>query len=209
MRFTLHAVRAASLAGAALAMLACGAVAAVPRPVPSLGGLHDRPLKTPSVTAGQACPASPTVSVAANPSTMTGKTAVPGYAFGSGPAYLSGQTSWYADPAGQVAMVVVDTTTYTGPILVRTRRLDGTGTAGLKNVDEQGIVALAGALGTGTVTTDGVEVAVPAPATPGLWSAWFGRLTVDRPGCYALQVDGTSFTSVIVFAVLPGPLPGG
>ena len=45
--------------------------------------------------------------------------------------------------------------------------------------------------------------------TPGLWSAWFGRLTVDRPGCYALQVDGTSFTSVIVFAVLPGPLPGG
>ena len=50
---------------------------------------------------------------------------------------------------------------------------------------------------------------MPPTSIPGLWSQWLGRLTVDKPGCYGLQVDGTSFTTVVVFAVRPGPVPPG
>jgi hypothetical protein len=59
----------------------------------------------------------------------------------------------------------------------------------------------------GTASSDGVDAAVP-PGTSG-WSSWLGRLTAGAPGCYGIQVDGTSFTSVIVFAVQPGPIPPG
>jgi hypothetical protein len=212
MRRPIHIVSLAGAWAAALAVLACGAVAR-PAPTPAAAvsprdGLHARPLQLPPVPAGSPCPASPQVGVPAPPSTVTGKSAVPGYAFGKGPAYLSGQISWYAGAPGQVAMIVFDAT-YTGPVLVRVRRLDGDGRATLTNLPVAGIVPMAGQLADGTVTADGVELTVPQPSTPGLWGAWSGRLTADPPGCYALQIDGSSFTSVIVFGVRPGPLPPG
>jgi hypothetical protein len=47
-----------------------------------------------------------------------------------------------------------------------------------------------------------------APSCP-LWRAWFGRLSTNGPGCFALHVDGTAFTEVIVFAVHAGSAPPG
>jgi hypothetical protein len=131
---------------------------------------------------------------------------IPGYAFGAGPAYLSGQIGWYSGQPGQVALVLIDGT-YTGPILIRVRRVDGGGRVTLADLGIPPQRRLPAVLPPGTSTGDGVEVAVP-PGTTG-WSAWEGRLTADTAGCYALQVDGSSFTSVVVFAIRPGPIPPG
>jgi hypothetical protein len=127
---------------------------------------------------------------------------IPGYAFGAGPAYLSGQIMWYSGPPGQAALVLIDGT-YTEPILIRVRRLDGGGGVTLADLSIPPRHRLAAMLPAGTATSDGAEVVVP-PITTG-WSAWEGRLRADSAGCYALQVDGNRFTSVVVFAVQPGP----
>jgi hypothetical protein len=191
-------VAAAVLAGVAL--LACGSVARTPVHQPALS-LHDRPLRLPAVGQGAACPTSPQVRVPPGPGGYYQK-AIPGYAFGSGPAYLSGQITWYAGEPGQTTDVLLDGT-YTGPILVRIRRLDGGGAATFGNLDIPPTHRPPGALPPGTVTADGTEADVPT-GTKG-WSAWEGRLVLETPGCYGLQVDGSSFTSVVVFAVRSGP----
>ena len=165
--------------------------------------LHQRPLKLPAVGAGAACPGSPQRSL---PIARTGsKSAAPDYGFGPGPAYLSGQLGWYAGAPGQAVDVVVDPS-YSGPLLIRVRRLDGTGTADLQPEDPPP-AGLPGAAPPGTAGSDGVDVHVTG--APPAWTAWMGRLTLDSPGCYGMQVDGAGFTSDIVFRVQPGPIPPG
>lgn len=168
--------------------------------------LSARPMKLPALPSGAHCPVSPKVAVTAAPVGV--KTAIPAYAFGSGPAYLSGQLDWYAGTPGQAAVILVDTT-YSGPILIRAGSLDGSGTATLAIVDLPESHRLPGMTAPGTATAGGVQAQVPPPAYPGLWRDWTGHLTLSAPGCYAVQVDGTSFTSVVIFAVQPGPIPPG
>jgi hypothetical protein len=97
--------------------------------------------------------------------------------------------------------------TYTGPILIRARALGGSGAVTLTAVDLPPEHRLPTMLPRGTATPDGIEASVPA-GTSG-WSEWLGHLTVGVPGCCGVQVDGASFTSVIVFAVQAGPIPPG
>jgi hypothetical protein len=71
---------------------------------------------------------------------------------------------------------------YSGPILIRGRELGGSGAVGF---------------GEGHVPYDELQLlgaAVDAP--PRQWPS-FTR--VRAPGCYAYQVDGTTFSAVIVF----------
>ena len=210
MRALAHGAAAARLAytlGCAALLLACGSAAGrAPVAATSPADLHDRPLQLPQVQQGAPCPASPQVTVPAQPAGVT--KGVPNYAFGSGPAYLSGQISWYAGAPGQAALILVNPD-YSGPVLVRARRVDGSGSATLTNIDIAAANRATGMLAPGTVGADGVEVQVPPPSVPGLWRQWLGRLTADNSGCYALQVDGTSFSTVIVFVVQPGPIPAG
>jgi hypothetical protein len=138
------------------------------------------------------------------------------HGFGAGPAYLSGQTSWYS--GGQAAILMVDST-YSGPLVVRASQFGGDGTSHITLVEEtltppafaaeaakerQHSVILVSAVH----TTDGGLQLQAAPSSP-LWRAWLGRLSTDRPGCFALHVDGTAFTEVIVFAVQAGAAPPG
>jgi hypothetical protein len=67
---------------------------------------------------------------------------------------------------------------YTGPVLIRGRRLDGSGT-----------LALGG----------GIPRLRDPQLPPGGRRAWPGGTWVRSPGCYAWQIDGTSFSTVIVF----------
>ncbi len=138
----------------------------------------------------------------------------PNYGAGVGPAYLSGQTSWYS--FGQGAIIMVDRQ-YSGPLLVRTFQLGG---------DGKSAVALASSPASDNANAadkerqHGVNV-VPAVQTTGgglylgpvaptsFWRAWFGDLATDGPGCFGLQVDGDVFTEFIVFEVNPGNPPPG
>ena len=139
-----------------------------------------------------------------------------GFGFGAGPAYLAGQTSWYA--GGQEAILMVDPK-YSGPLVVRASQLGGDGksqiTLGADNLDPTavaGLVVKERQHGTTIVsavqTTDGGLELQAAPSSP-LWRAWFGRLSTTGPGCFAIHADGTAFTEVIVFAVQAGPAPPG
>jgi hypothetical protein len=133
--------------------------------------------------------------------------------FGAGPAYLSGQSSWYS--GGQAAVLRVDSK-YSGPLQVRASQFGGDGTSQitLANVDPTTLANAAAKEGSHGVmvvsavpTTGGLELqAVPSSSH---WRAWFGQLSTGGPGCFELRVDGTGFTEVIVFAVQAGPAPPG
>ncbi|PZG18693.1 hypothetical protein C1I95_13030 [Micromonospora craterilacus] len=75
---------------------------------------------------------------------------------------------------------------YTGPVLVRAGRIDGPGTA------------TAQFSYTGESRDDGHHAVLTDPA-----SDLPGTTTVGGPGCYAYQVDGTSFSLNIVFQAIP------
>jgi len=139
-----------------------------------------------------------------------------GVGVGPGPVYLAGQSSWYA--GGQAAILMVDPK-YSGPLVVRASQLGGDGKsqitlaadgldptafAGLVDKERQHGVMVVSAVQT---TEGGLELQA-APSSP-LWRAWFGRLSTSGAGCFALQVDGTGFTEVIVLAVHAGPAPPG
>ncbi|SRR5216683_6310845 len=139
-----------------------------------------------------------------------------GFGFGAGPAYLAGQSSWYA--GGQAAILMVDPK-YSGPLVVRASQSGGDGTAqitfGAENLDATALAGLVvkerqhGVMVVSAVqTTEGGLELQAAPSSP-LWRAWFGRLSTNGPGCFALHMDGTTFTEVIVFGVHPGPAPPG
>lgn len=133
----------------------------------------------------------------------------PNYGAGVGPAYLSGQDSWYS--AGQVAVLMVDSK-YSGPLLVRPFQLGGDGKstvtlADLPSTDvikQEPRVAVVPALHT---TGGGLYFGAVAPTS--FWRAWNGLLSTNSPGCFGLQVDGDVFTEFILFVVNPGNSPGG
>ena len=78
---------------------------------------------------------------------------------------------------------------YRGPILIRGRRLGGAGVVGFgeghQPYDELQLLDS----GRGEATASGGG------------RAWLSLTRVQHPGCYAYQVDGTSFSRVIVFRV--------
>jgi hypothetical protein len=96
-----------------------------------------------------------------------------------GSHWLAARVTWRAAPG------------YRGPILIRGRRLGGAGAPvgfgeGRKPYDELQLMSS----GRG------------APSlSAGAGRAWLALTRVRRPGCYAYQVDGTSFSKVIVFRV--------
>ena len=139
-----------------------------------------------------------------------------GSGFGAGPAYLAGQSSWYA--GGQAALLMVDPK-YSGTLVVRAAQLGGDGksqiTLAAENLDPAavaGLVVKERQHGTTVVsavqTTEGSLELQAVPSSP-LWRAWFGRLSTNGPGCFAIHVDGTAFAEVIVVAVHAGPAPPG
>ncbi len=99
-----------------------------------------------------------------------------------GSRWLATRVTWRAAPG------------YRGPILIRGRRL-GAGPAG----------GAAVGFGEGHRPYDELQLmssgrGAPLSAAAGA-RAWLTLTRVRTPGCYAYQVDGTSFSNVIVFRV--------
>ncbi|MGA7912356.1 MAG: hypothetical protein WCC30_12525, partial [Candidatus Dormiibacterota bacterium] len=109
-----------------------------------------------------------------------------------GPVYVSGQIMWYA---GTQAVLFLTDPKYTGPVLVRSMRLDGTSSLTIS--------------GQGATTLAGGAIGLAQTSSPPYWGMWLGMLTPSAPGCYGIQFDGTSFSSIAVIAVSPGPVPPG
>src|SRR5450755_963835 len=75
---------------------------------------------------------------------------------------------------------------YTGPVLIRGRQLGGPGAVGF---------------GEGHAPYDELQLlaaGMGAPRGPGGGREWLSFIRVRSPGCYAYQIDGTSFSSVAV-----------
>ncbi len=82
---------------------------------------------------------------------------------------------------------------YQGPVLIRGARLDGSG-----------VVQFATG---GSAPTSEFKLLEPGASSPGEgagWREWPSYTEVPQPGCYAYQVDGTSFSAVIVFEAAAG-----
>ena len=177
----------------------------LPAGVDAMTGLQQRPMRPPTLAPNETCSASSTADLGA---------VAPNYGAGMGPAYMSGQDSWYS--GGQVTDLMVDSQ-YSGPLLVRAFQLGGDGkatvtladlpspdNANIADKERQHGVAVVPALHT---TGGGLYLGAVVPTS--FWRAWFGRLSTDSPGCFGLQVDGDVFTEFIVFAVNPGTPPPG
>jgi hypothetical protein len=132
-----------------------------------------RALHLPAVHGAQ-CPAA---------SASTGEVSVTGSGSESaerfvGSKWLAVHVTWRAAPG------------YRGPILIRGRRLGGRSAVGF---------------GEGRRPYDELQLmrsgrGAPASAAGG-GRAWLTLTRVRTPGCYAYQIDGTSFSNVIVFRV--------
>ena len=179
--------------------------APLPNGVDPLAALQQRPMRPPTLAPNETCTASTSVDLGA---------VAPNYGAGVGPAYLSGQISWYA--FGQVAIIMVDAH-YSGPLLVRTFQLGGDGksavalasssvsdNANAADKERQHGVNVVSAVQT---TGGGLYLGPVAPTS--FWRAWFGDLATDDAGCFGLQVDGDVFTEFIVFEVHAGNPPPG
>jgi hypothetical protein len=172
--------------------------------VDPMTGLQQRPMRTPVLAAYATCPVSNSGDLGA---------VAPNYGAGVGPAYLSGQPSWYS--GGQAALLMVDSR-YSGPLLVRAFQLGGDGKSmvtladlplpdnGTADKERQHGVAVVP-----TLHTAGGGLYLDAVAPTSFWRAWLGSLSTGGPGCFGLQVDGDVFTEFIVFSVQAGTPPPG
>ncbi|BEP16270.1 hypothetical protein acdb102_45810 [Acidothermaceae bacterium B102] len=159
-----------------------------------------RPSRLPTISAGAPCPTSAAHTFPAGQGFSASYTGI-----GDGPLALTGdgQVGVNFDPPaneryfsnGQPGTKVIWrlSDSYSGPVLIRGARLDGTGTV---NFDRY-----LGAVDNGSIQ------GTPFPTLGYITSAGTGPtsypsgLAVSSPGCYGIQVDGTSFSEVITFSV--------
>jgi hypothetical protein len=156
----------------------------------------ERPLHTPTIAPGAPCPTS-----APDPKGDLSRIGYVGPAWGVGPGYpvipfdRDRPVLRYEDPIppesllygskwfGQKALWVVDRKAYRGPVLVRGRQVDG------MNEVRFGLA----------------PVPAPEQTISSLADAHASTTRIRAQGCHAYQVDGTTFSRVIVFEARPYP----
>ena len=159
---------------------------------PSLASLALRPLRLPTVPAGSTCP------------TSTGRSASSFSPFGSGFATDKGMVfALFGGPSASEAQLPLGDPQlgwhggkvlffsgprYEGPAVIRGRRLDGSNPLAFGSPSSPMQLDLTS---TNSDTSGGHG-----------WRDWPSRVLAESPGCYGFQVDGASFSEVIVFQAL-------
>ncbi len=153
--------------------------------------LH-RPFALPNVTAG-ACPSSPVVQIRPVGGGFSGHGSFP--ARGQGPVFVVAEPpsrviglrpsdlnvhGWYG-----LKTILAVNPSYRGPLLVRATHLVGTGGIGF------------GPSGEDAPTLR--ELRLDEPTNGVDWRSWPTVTLLRSSGCFAYQIDGTTFTEVIVF----------
>jgi hypothetical protein len=176
------------------------AVSASPEPA-ELAALRARPLRLPTVAAGDPCPV--TQPAPLDPPPPAGHPLIccdggPALALGHAPVFPDAR--YFRGDGAQVRLEVKQSDRgwygtkapwasrpgYRGWVLIRTARLDGPGRARVElQLDEPPGAKISG---------DAIGVNEEAD-----WQFWPGGTEVTGAGCYAYQVDGSGFTEVIVF----------
>jgi hypothetical protein len=170
--------QAGLMSAIAIALVGCVA-SPQPSTQPSVGvATSPQALKLPVLQPGSTCPVSAQQDFANPPGNK-----LPGYGFGPGPVFLSGQTQWFS---GVYATILVSPA-YSGQVVVRGHHLDGTNG-----------MPFGGQSGDGNITI--------APGSPGQWRQ-SDAVVSGAAGCYGLQVDGDNFSEIIVFSVTGGTPP--
>ncbi len=179
LKLTLHS--AGLMSALAIALVGCVAspqAEAQPSGNTAASSQTAQPLKLPALQPGSPCPVSLQQDFAGAPGNK-----LPGYGFGPGPVFLSGQTQWFS---GVYALILVSPA-YSGRVVVRGHQLDGTNGMPFR-----------GQQGDGNITI--------APGSPGQWRQ-SDAVVSGAPGCYGLQVDGSGLSEIIVFSISGGTPP--
>jgi hypothetical protein len=131
----------------------------------------------------------------------------PNYGYGDGPVYLSGQSNFY--PRGFDLAIWLVKPPVVGPLLIRGQQVNGAAkTAFSRQMDEYGQPTgttpgqpLSTQRDYGTSIAVYSELDLPAAAKPPYWGAYFAFTHFDAAGCYFIQVDGTTFSELILLDV--------
>jgi hypothetical protein len=162
----------------ALLLCGCGSQSqSATAPFPTPVAPAKRQVALPVVTPNSSCPVSGVQNFPNPPGNK-----LPGYGYGPGPVFLSGQLTWFND----VYALILVPPGVSGDVLVRGHQLDGPGG-----------IPFEGQQGNGNIKISGQD---------GTWRSWGGQMS-GGPGCYGLQVDGNNFSELIVFSISPGPAP--
>jgi hypothetical protein len=157
--------------------------------------LERRPLQLPDLTSATGCPTSPVEPVYGDRQGI-----------GSGPVYpLTGphdpgvvHANPTPDPDGRHAAKVlwIGDPVYRGPALIRGKQVDGPDVVRFR-------------LDAGSPAREELRfemwTGVSSPDFPPEWRERPSSVSFASPGCYAFQVDGVSFSRVLVLRVTPSP----
>jgi hypothetical protein len=150
--------------------------------------LSAHPVAPPPVAAGTPCPKSS----AAQVSPFTGPVA------GPGPVFVSGNTLFYTrsdDGTLSAKVAWISRPEYTGPALVRGRRVDVPGDVRF-------------GVGNGAPTTElrfDYDTHVRAAGSEEGWRFLPSSVIVPSAGCYAFQIDGLDWSVTVVMEAVPNP----
>jgi hypothetical protein len=150
--------------------------------------LAAHPLTVPALVPGAACPKTATAEL----SPFTGPVA------GPGPIYSSGNTLFYTraeDGSLNAKVAWISRPDYTGPALVRGRRIDGSGDVRF-------------AVGQGRPAPElrfEYETYVRAAGSEAGWRFLPSSVVAATGGCYAFQIDGVDWSIAVVMEMVPNP----
>jgi hypothetical protein len=171
-----------------------------------------RPLHLPTIAPGASCPV--TRQIGLPPNGLFPRAQWKDWV-GPGPVYVGGylgplrgsvvvQYETYGSVRGWHPAVIlwVSTAAYRGPILVRGREIDGSN--GIRFGGLQGTEGGSPALTQGHLvpTKNNAEYLEPG-LRPSGWHQWPAYVFFRAPGCYAIQMDGVTFSEVVVFRAGP------
>jgi hypothetical protein len=127
--------------------------------------------------------------------------------YGVGPVYLTGQPTFYPG-AWDLAIWLVKAP-YDGPLVIRGKQFSGTARASFSRQLGERAVPIgptpsapeSTVLGFGESAPFYSELDFPAEGKPPYWRAYFADTHFDVPGCYVIQVDGSTFSETILLEV--------
>jgi hypothetical protein len=173
-------------------------IALIPLTAPSAGASDPwaklrRPLHIPQLAPGSPCPVTAARRVNANFSAAQGPGPV--YPIGGFPTLTfiyppQPDQGWYGSEWSGNKVLWIARPSYRGRVLIRSRQLDGSHEA---------------RFGSGLSPSREMRLRSGGGRSPGGWQNRPSYTRLRAPGCYAWQVDGTTFSRVIVFQAVLAP----